>query len=105
MESEGGLFKEILPYLNKGTIGKEVLCAGINVIEDIENNKPLKEAVKNRLAESRGNLSRKAKEKNKFPDKRGLDIKYPQNPRRFSFHSMVEIDVSCIVNDVKSNGG
>ena len=33
------------------------------MIEDVENNKPLKEAVKSRLAESRGNLKRKAKEK------------------------------------------
>jgi len=33
------------------------------VIEDVENNKPLKEAVKNQLAESRSNLKRKAKEK------------------------------------------
>ena len=41
---------------------------GINIIEDVENNKPLKEAVKSRLAELRGNLKRKAKKKNKFPD-------------------------------------
>jgi len=34
-----------------------------NVIEDVENNKPLKEAIKSQLAESRGNLKRKAKEK------------------------------------------
>ena len=33
------------------------------MIEDVENNKPLKEAVKSRLAESKGNLKRKAKEK------------------------------------------
>jgi len=37
----GGLFRKILPYLNKGarTVGREVLRAGINVIEDVENNK------------------------------------------------------------------
>jgi len=33
------------------------------VIEDVENNKSLKEVVKSRLAESKGNLKRKAKEK------------------------------------------
>jgi len=35
------LFRKI-PYLNKGarTVGKEALRAGINVIEDVENNKP-----------------------------------------------------------------
>ena len=42
------LFRKILPYLNKGAraVVKETLRAGINVIEDVENNKPLKEAVK-----------------------------------------------------------
>ena len=61
----GGLFRKILPFLNRGAraVGKEALRAGINVIEDIENNKPLKEAIKCRLVESRGNLKRKAKEK------------------------------------------
>ena len=62
----GGLFRKILSFLNKGAraVGKEALRAGINVIEDVENNKPLKEAVKSRLVESRGNLKRK----NKLPD-------------------------------------
>ena len=64
----GGLFRgfrKILPFLNKGAraVGKEALRAGINVIDDVENNKPLKEAIKSRLVESRGNLKRKAKEK------------------------------------------
>ena len=64
------LFRKILSYLNKDAraVGKEAVYAGINVIEDVENNKPLKEAIKNRLVESRGNLKRKAKEKNKLPD-------------------------------------
>jgi len=61
----GGLFRKILPYLGKGAraIGKEALRAGINVIEDVENNTPLKEAMKTRFRESRGNLKRKAEEK------------------------------------------
>ena len=64
----GGLFRgfrKILSFLNRGAraVGKEALRAGINVIDDVENNKPLKEAIKSRLVESRGNLKRKAKEK------------------------------------------
>ena len=43
------------------SIKKHALHAGINVIEN--NNNPLKEAVKSRLAESKGNLKKKAKEK------------------------------------------
>lgn len=61
----GGLFRRVLPYLGKGlrAVGKEALRAGMNVIEDVGNNTPLREAVKNRFAESRGNLKRKAEEK------------------------------------------
>ena len=59
----GGLFRKILPYLNKDAVGKEALRAEINVREDVENNKSLKEVVKSRLAKSRDNLKRKAKEK------------------------------------------
>jgi len=102
----GGLFRgfrKILPFLNKGAcaVGKEALRAGINVIEDVENNKSLKEAVKSRLAESRGNLKRKAKEKMNSLMRESGYKKYPRNPRRFSFHSVVEIDVSRIINDVE----
>lgn len=61
----GGLFRRVLPYLSRGAraIGKEALRAGINVMEDVENNTPFKEALKNRVKESRGNLKRKAEEK------------------------------------------
>jgi len=61
----GGLFRRILPYLYKGAraVGKEALRAGANIIEDVENNTPLKEAAKARFIESRNNLKRKAKEK------------------------------------------
>ena len=99
----GGLFRKILPFLNKGAraVGKEALRAGINVIEDVENNKPLKEAIKSRLVESRGNLKRKAKEKMNSLMRESGYKKYPRNPRRFSFHSVVEIDVSRIINDVE----
>lgn len=61
----GGLFRKILPYLSRGArvVGKEALRAGLNVIEDVENNTPMKEALKTRLKESGGNLKRKAEEK------------------------------------------
>lgn len=61
----GGLFRRVLPFLSKGAraVGKEALRAGINVIEDVENNTPWKEAIKTRLKESRRNLKRKATEK------------------------------------------
>jgi len=59
----GGLFRKILPYLGKGAraIGKEALRAGINVIEDVENNTPLKEAMK----PDSGNRAEISKEKPK----------------------------------------
>jgi len=59
-----GLFRKI-PYLNEDThtVGKEALRTGINIIEDVENNKPLKVAVKSQFAESRGTQKRKPKEK------------------------------------------
>lgn len=61
----GGLFRRVLPYLSKGlrAVGKEALRAGINVIDDVGNNTPLREAVKNRFTETKGNLKRKAEEK------------------------------------------
>ena len=61
----GGLFRKILPYLRSGVraVGKEALRAGINVMEDVENDTPLKESIKNRFVESRKNLKRKAEEK------------------------------------------
>ena len=61
----GGLFRRVLPYLARGAraVGKEALRAGVNIIEDVENNTPLKEAIKSRFVESRSNLKRKAKEK------------------------------------------
>ncbi|KAL6431937.1 hypothetical protein ACFW04_007394 [Cataglyphis niger] len=61
----GGLFRRVLPYLSKGVraVGKEALRAGVNIIDDIENNMPFKVAVEHRFEESRDNLKRKAKDK------------------------------------------
>ncbi|KAL6418948.1 hypothetical protein ACFW04_014159 [Cataglyphis niger] len=60
----GGLFRRVLPYLSRGVraVGKEALRAGVNIIDDVENNMPFKVA-KHRFEESRNNLKRKAKEK------------------------------------------
>ncbi|KAL6416473.1 hypothetical protein ACFW04_013422 [Cataglyphis niger] len=61
----GGLFRRVLPYLNRGirVVEKEALRAGVNIIDDVENNMPFKVAAKHRFEESRNNLKRKAKEK------------------------------------------
>ena len=92
----GGLFRKILSYLNKGAraVSKEALRAGINIIEDVENNKSLKKVVKNQLAESWDNLKEKAKEKINFLMK-GYKISAKSAALQFPF----EIDVSCNVND------
>jgi len=60
----GGLFRKIPLYLSKGAraIGKKALCTGINVIEDVENNIPLKETIK--TWESRENLKKKNRKEN-----------------------------------------
>jgi len=59
------LFRKILFYLSKRACAsdKEALRAGINVIEDVENNTPLKEVIKTRFKKLRGNVKRKAKKK------------------------------------------
>ena len=61
----GGLFRRVLPYLTSGlrAAGKEALRAGVNIIEDVENNMPLKVAAEHRFEQSRDNLKRKAREK------------------------------------------
>jgi len=53
----GRLFRKILFFLNKG------MCAiDKNVIEDVENNTPLKEAMKIRFRESHRNLKKSQRE-------------------------------------------
>ena len=86
----GELFRKILPYLNKSArvVGKEVLHAGINVTEDVKNNKPLKEAVKSWL----DNL--KTKEKISFL-MRGCEYIILVKSAALQF-PVVEIDVSCV---------
>lgn len=61
----GGLFRRVLPYLGIAAraVGKEALRAGANIIEDVENNTPIKVATRHRFEESRDKLKRQAKEK------------------------------------------
>lgn len=62
----GGLFRSVLPLLRQGAkaIGKEALRTGLHVIEDVSgNNKPFRDSVRRRIAESGENLKRKANEK------------------------------------------
>lgn len=58
----GGLFRSALPLLRKGSIaiGKELLTAGTNFIDDVQQNKSPKEALKQRSKETLSNLKIKA---------------------------------------------
>lgn len=62
----GGLLRKIVPYLTSGAkaVGKEAARAGVNVLDDVVNNRVnFKEAVKTRAKESGNNLKKKAAEK------------------------------------------
>lgn len=62
----GGLLRKIVPYLASGAkaVGKEAARAGVNVLDDVVNNRVnFKEAVSTRAKESGRNLKRKAAEK------------------------------------------
>ena len=62
----GDLFRRILPYVTGGAkaVGKETLCAGIKVVDDVANSGVnFKEVVKSRAKESGHNLKRKAADK------------------------------------------
>lgn len=59
-----GLFRKALPFLYTGAraVGKEALKSGLGILEDIENNKPVKESVVTRIRSGGSNLKRKAKD-------------------------------------------
>lgn len=61
----GGLFRSVLPLLSSGTkaIGKEALNAGVGLLSDMVNSKPLKDSIPNRFKEATSNLKRKADSK------------------------------------------
>lgn len=61
----GSLFRSIMPLIKGGihTVGKEILRTGANIIGDINNRIPTKEALKSRISEAGQMLKRKAEDK------------------------------------------
>lgn len=61
----GGLFRSVLPLLSSGAkvIGKEALNAGVGLLSDMVNARPLEESVTNRFKDATSNLKRKADDK------------------------------------------
>ena len=64
-----GIYRSALPILKKGgraigkAAGKEAIRAGINILDDVTNNKKsFKESIRNNARESGNNLKRKAEE-------------------------------------------
>ena len=60
-----GLFRKALPILSSDarTVGKEALCAGVGILNDLSHSIPFGEAVKSRSRDLTANLKRKADEK------------------------------------------
>lgn len=60
-----GVFRRVLPLLSRGakSVGKEALRASMNVVSDVAQNTPVREALRNRIRESGLNLKRKAEDK------------------------------------------
>ena len=58
----GGLSKAAVPLLKKGakTLGREALKTGLNIAEDVEAGKNLKQAAKSRFKSTGQNLLQKA---------------------------------------------
>lgn len=61
----GGLFRSVLPLLRNGAkvVGKEALNAGVGLLSDMVQTKPLDESLKYRIKEATTNLKRKADDK------------------------------------------
>lgn len=61
----GGLFRSILPLLSNGTrvVAKEALNAGVGLLSDMVQAKPLNESVQERFKKATSNLKRKADDK------------------------------------------
>lgn len=61
----GGIFRSILPLFKTGAraVGKEALRTGVNILGDVAENRPIKEAFHGRLQEAGKNLKRKADRK------------------------------------------
>lgn len=60
-----GLFRSIMPLIRRGvgTVGKEALRTGVNILGDLQEKRPIKEIFKTRISEAGGNLKRKAENK------------------------------------------
>lgn len=74
----GGIIRSVLPLLSSGvkTVGKEFLNAGVGLLGDMVQARPMKESIKDRLKEVGGNLKRKADEKiDKIMDGSGYKVK------------------------------
>lgn len=61
----GGLFRSVIPLLSSGfrTVGKEALDAGVGLLSDMVNSRPIDSSVRSRFKEASANLKRKADEK------------------------------------------
>ncbi|KAF4529215.1 hypothetical protein B566_EDAN017667 [Ephemera danica] len=61
----GSFLGGVLPYLTRGAkaIGKETAKAGLNVLDNLAHDVPIKTAFKKRFGDARDNLKRKAEEK------------------------------------------
>lgn len=58
----GGLFRSVLPLLSSGArvIGKEALNAGVGLLSDMVQARPMETSIKDRLKQVSTNLKRKA---------------------------------------------
>lgn len=61
----GGLFRSVIPLLSSGfrAVGKETLDAGIGLLSDMVNSRPMESSIKSRFKDASANLKRKADEK------------------------------------------
>jgi hypothetical protein len=61
----GGLFRSVIPLLSSGlrTVGRETLDAGMGLISDMVNSRPMESSIRSRFKEASSNLKRKADEK------------------------------------------
>lgn len=61
----GGLFRSVLPLLSSGVrvVGKEALNAGVGLLSDMVQARPMEASIKNRLKQVSTNLKRKADDK------------------------------------------
>jgi hypothetical protein len=58
----GGLFRRIFPLLSSGAkaLGREAFSTGVGLLKDAMNGRPIKESVRERVAQAGTNLTNKA---------------------------------------------